>query len=294
MGRILKNAPFSSEKYLVAPPAAPVAGNGKSHGYDELEFGDVDALGELPAPEPAATVQTIDSRTDSETIDWAELHHQTTELVEAAAVEGEAILREAHDRATAILESARRSAGDVTTQAQESGHQAGYAAGTEAAQAEMDTMLSTMRGLIDMARVERHKIIESAESEIVRLSMGIAEQVIHRQVDFDRNVVVGMVKSAIDKLIDRESITVRVNPIDLARMQQHRDEILALGETKHVRLIEDRRIGPGGVVVETESGTLDGRIETQIDEAKRVLGLAEQQVVVEPAADSPLRPAVSS
>ncbi|MBV8355798.1 MAG: hypothetical protein JO101_10795 [Candidatus Eremiobacteraeota bacterium] len=292
MGRIVKNAPASNERYIVAPPAG--GGNGRAHLFDEAQLGGFEqsgAFGDFGNNSPA-TVAVISSGSSSfevaePQIDWEELRSQTEALVEAAASEGEAILREAHDRAAAILEATRGSAGDVTARAQEGGHQAGYAAGTDAAQAEMDSMLSTMRGLIEMARVERHKIIESAEPEIVRLAMGIAEQILHKQVDYDRSVVVEMVKAAIGRLVDRESITVRVNPVDLARMQQHRDEVLALGETKHVRVIEDRRVDPGGVIVETDSGTLDARIKTQVEEARRALNIVDERVVV-PAADTSL------
>jgi len=142
-----------------------------------------------------------------------------------------------------------------------------------------------MRGLIDMARVERHKIVEGAESEIVKLAMGIAEQVIHKAVEVDRDVVVAITKAAIGELVAREAITVRVNPIDLERMKQHRDSMLALGETKHMRVIEDKRVDPGGVVVETEAGTLDAKIGTQVEEAKRVLRI-ESEFLVEHSPDS--------
>jgi len=59
--------------------------------------------------------------------------------------------------------------------------------------------------------------------------------------------------------------------------------MLALGETKHMRVIEDQRVDPGGVVVETDAGTLDAKISTQVEEAKRVLRLDAGEFVVEPA-----------
>ena len=281
MGRVVKNAPSSDKRYVVSPPPLLASSNGKSWLEDPEGFQDVvDAPAE---PEPVFPPAPVEER-----IDWDALHREAAELIDGAAADAETLLAEARDSAKTILEAARTGAGDVHTQAHEVGHDAGHAKGVEAVEDEMEEMLGTMHGLIDMARAERHKIVEGAEPEIVKLAMGIAERIIHKSVEVDREVVIAMTKAAISQLVDRESITVRVNPIDLERMKQHRDSVLALGETKHMRVIEDQRVDPGGVIVETDSGTLDAKVATQVEEAKRVLNLSEDEIVVEPPADSPL------
>jgi flagellar assembly protein FliH len=104
-----------------------------------------------------------------------------------------------------------------------------------------------------------------------------------------------MARVAIGRLVEKESVTVRVNPGDLERMREHRDELLSNGEIKNFRVIEDQRVDRGGVVVETDGGTIDARISTQVNEARRVLHI-EDEVVVTPAAngESSLRAARAS
>ena len=280
MGRVVKNPRHSDEKYVVTPPnAGGVADNGKPE--DEVLFADtvethVDS--ELHAPVAI----------EAEPIDWPALHQQAGDLLQTATADAEAILAEAHQRLRTIVESAQSGAAGITETARTEGWTGGHAEGIDAAEKEMEEMLATMRGLIDMARVERHKIVEGAESEIVKLAMGIAERILHKAVEVDREAVVAITKAAISDLVNRESITVRVNPIDLERMKQHRDSMLTLGETKHMRVIEDQRVDPGGVVVETEAGTHDAKISTQIEEAKRVLKLDSGEFLVESSPDSPL------
>jgi flagellar assembly protein FliH len=126
--------------------------------------------------------------------------------------------------------------------------------------------------------------MESAEPELVRLAVGIAERVLHQQIALDRGVVVEMAKVAIARLVEKESVTVRVNPGDLERMREHRDELLDSGEIKNFRVVEDQRVDRGGVVVETDGGTIDARISTQLNEAKRVLHIEDEVIV--PAADA--------
>jgi flagellar assembly protein FliH len=276
MGRVVKNPLASEERYVVAPPHASGLGNGKS-AEDPLFADTVDTQLE---PEPV-----FPPPVEGEPIDWPALHQQAGDLLHSASADAEAILSEAHTQLRTIVESAQTGAAQISQQARTEGHDSGYSAGVNKAENEMEEMLTTMRGLIDMARVERHKIVEGAESEIVKLAMGIAEQVIHKAVEVDRDVVVAITKAAIGELVAREAITVRVNPIDLERMKQHRDSMLALGETKHMRVIEDQRVDPGGVIVETESGTLDAKIETQVEEAKRALRV-ESEFLVEHSPDS--------
>jgi flagellar assembly protein FliH len=278
MGRVVKNAPASDEKYIVAPPHGGL--NGKL--AEEALFGDT---ADLPLePEPV-----FPAGPDTQPLDWPALHQQASDLLDVATADAEALLTDAHERVRTIVEAAKAGALDVVERARAEGKEAGHSEGLAAAEREMEEMLATMRSLIDMARVERHKIIEGAEPEIVKLAMGIAERILHKAVETDREVVIAIVKAAIAELVDRESITVRVNPVDLERMKQHRDSMLALGETKHMRVIEDQRVDPGGVVVETEAGTLDAKIATQVEEAKRVLRLDSGEFVVEPAPESPLR-----
>ena len=146
----------------------------------------------------------------------------------------------------------------------------------------MNDMLVTMRGLLEMARAERHKLIEDAEPELVRLALGIAERVLHQQVALDRGVVVEMAKVAIARLIERDTVTVRVNPADLERMREHREELIAIGDIRNLRVVEDKRVDRGGVVVDSETGTIDARIATQLEEARKILDI-EDDLVVEPA-----------
>ena len=278
MGRVVKNAPASDEKYVVAPPHSGL--NGKPS--EDVLFADTVEMQAEPEP-------VFPTAPEAQPIDWPALHQQASELLDVAAADAESLLNDAHQRVKTIVEEARAGAIEVSERARVEGKDAGHTEGLAAAEREMEEMLATMRSLIDMARVERHKIIEGAEPEIVKLAMGIAERILHKAVEVDREVVISISKAAIAELVDRESITVRVNPIDLERMKQHRDSMLALGETKHMRVIEDQRVDPGGVVVETEAGTLDAKISTQVEEAKRVLRLDSGEFVVDPAPESPLR-----
>ncbi len=272
MGRVVKNARVGAQKYQVQVPSVEQNGavdDAYNVGPASYAAPDFDAVPSFESAEPVSVpVEQVAAKARA--------------LVDEAEVRASALLSEAHERSKQLIEDAANRAAELIEVIGKRAHDEGVVAGTDQANREMSDMMATMHNLVDMARVERHKLIESAEPELVRLAVGLAERILHQQIALDRGVVVEMAKVAIARLIDRESVTVRVNPADLERMRQHRDEFLNASDIKHLRIIEDQRVDRGGVLVETDGGTIDARIGTQLNEAKRVLHV-EDELIVQPA-----------
>jgi flagellar biosynthesis/type III secretory pathway protein FliH len=283
MGRVVKNARVNTQRYQVSVPRVehPYPEGDEESGYVPQSSAEPELM-ELPSP-------------ISPPIDLDAIAKQARELIDNAEQYAKALVQNAFERAKQLLAEAGERGEALAEAVQAEAKVAGHAEGSAAADREMSDMMATMRNLVDMARVERHKLMESAEPELVRLAVGIAERVLHQQIALDRGVVVEMAKVAIGRLVEKESVTVRVNPGDLERMREHRDELLSNGEIKNFRVVEDQRVDRGGVVVETDGGTIDARISTQVNEAKRVLHI-EDEVIVPPAdaRDSSLRAARAS
>jgi flagellar assembly protein FliH len=282
VGRVVKNARVNTQRYHVSVPQVERSPNGDDGGAYVAPGMDDAELIELPSPQ-------------SPPIDVDAIAQQARDLIDSAEAHAKALLQDAFERASQLLAEAGERGDALVETVQSDARAAGHAEGTAAADREMNDMMTTMRNLVDMARVERHKLMESAAPELVRLAVGIAERVLHQQIALDRGVVVEMAKVAIGRLVEKESITVRVNPGDLERMREHRDELLNNGDIKNFRVVEDQRVDRGGVVVETDGGTIDARIATQVNEAKRVLHI-EDEVIVQPAdaRESSLRAARAS
>ena len=282
MGRVVKNARVNSQRYHLSVPNVdrPYVEDDQAQNYYNHQP-EPEPL-ELPAPLPPS-------------VDVDAIATQARALVDTAEQHAKALLADANERAAQLLAEAESRAQQLVTSAVAEARTAGHAEGVAAADREMSDMMASMRNLVDMARIERHKLMESAEPEIVRLAIGIAERVLHQQIALDRGVVIEMAKVAIARLVEKESVTVRVNPGDLEQMREHRDELLSNGEIKNFRVIEDQRVDRGGVIVETDGGTIDARISTQVNEAKRVLHI-EDDVIVQPAdaRESSLRAARAS
>jgi len=250
------------------PPRAPVEADplfAAEHGLrpqlaPALDEGEVAEPVE-PAP-PAIDMEAVRAEADA--------------LLAKARSDADALLAEARAQSQLAVTQALARVAEIETEAHARGFEGGDKAGRASADAEMEDMLETMRGLIDVARTERAKLIENAEPEIVRLATDIAERVLHDHIAIEPETVLTMTRQALQRLIAREKVTVRVNPADVEMLRTHRDALLNGHDVESVRVVEDQRVDRGGVVIETESGTIDAKVSSQLREARRALHVEDR------------------
>jgi type III secretion protein L len=161
---------------------------------------------------------------------------EAKEMIARAAAEAEAIRREAERAAREIREKA-------------------YQDGYSAALAELN------RHLLDVC-VRRDRLLAEAEPEILRLAVRIAEKIIGRELERNQ-AITDIVKTALRQVRQSRTVTIRLNPADLPVTQADRDRLGRSDQNRFIELVADPQVGGGGCVIETESGSIDARLETQ-------------------------------
>ncbi|MDQ2865273.1 MAG: FliH/SctL family protein [Candidatus Eremiobacteraeota bacterium] len=266
MGKIVKAAHVTGEKYIVNVPRVHAAFVSSYASVSDERF-----------ESPPAPIEGIDGPPVFEPrVDFEALRRDAEAIVERAAADAESMIDRSRNAALDIVETAKREGSAIEEQSRSRGYDDGLRDGKAAADADMTEMVHTLHGLMESIRDQRATALESAEPELVRLAMTIAERVVHEQISVDPNVVVENVRSALTRLVSREVITLRVHPSDLETMRQHRDAIVAVSDVEHLRIVEDQRVDRGGVVVETDAGTIDAKIATQLHEARRAISARDE------------------
>jgi flagellar assembly protein FliH len=79
--------------------------------------------------------------------------------------------------------------------------------------------------------------------------------------------VCAVVKEALTRIRGNSALIIRVNPLDLELIE----ESAAFGVASETDWRTDESISMGGCVIESEYGTLDARIDTQLNQLKRTL-----------------------
>ncbi|MBI5747386.1 MAG: hypothetical protein HZA13_10350 [Nitrospirae bacterium] len=147
------------------------------------------------------------------------------------------------------------------------GYEAGEKAGVEAARKKLEGAINGIVLLIEGLKDLNRQIYEEGEMKIVALAICIAEKVIHSELKQNPEIIVNVVRAALKKVLDREMLTIKVNPKDFEVLNRYRPELIASTNEKRGLTIEwDDSIMPGGCMIETNHGEVDARIDKQLEE----------------------------
>ncbi len=285
MGKIFKSAKFADRAYVVEVPQPASSSADDARGepgdrfpataIDEPTFEDSVERGRGVQPDPQ--------------VDWELLRVEAEAIVDRAASDAERLIRRAEATSLEMVAQAQSRVKLIEENARSAGNEQGYNAGKAMAEEELAPVIATIRELIESIRVQRTAIFNAAEPELVRLAMAIAERIVHGELATNPNVVVENVRQALTRLVTREVVTLRLNPADVDTIRRHRDGIVSASDVEHLRIVEDQRVDRGGVVIETDSGTIDSKVSTQLREARRALvtddeiALGDEEVLSSPA-----------
>lgn len=146
----------------------------------------------------------------------------------------------------------------------------GMRRGTAAGQERFDTSVARAEDLLKSAgetmQVERAAFLESLETQVVDLAYSIAEHVLRREASVSRDLVESTARTALERLLDQEQVTLRVNPDDLKVLQEKQVTLLEdFPGLKQLEVIPDEEIAPGGCVATTQRLVVDAQLQSQLD-----------------------------
>ena len=177
------------------------------------------------------------------------------------------------------LDKAKRQATGIKAHAQKQGHDEGYAEGfkkgEDAAREEFKPFLETIEGLISDLTGFRKDMYDKGEREMVEMVVSLAKKVIHFEFSTRDDAVQGMIRLAVQSVLDRESMVIKINPTDKGYAESFRPELHHLfGEIKNITFEAHPGVERGGCVVETNFGVVDARIDKLGEQMDRILNLA--------------------
>lgn len=171
-------------------------------------------------------------------------------------------------KAEAEAEQIREGAQDVLAQAHEryqEEKERGYQEGLAQAKAEYLEKLMTLKR-------EREEMFKNAEGDMIQLVSEVIEKVLGEAIE--KGSIVAVVKHALSQLQGRQVI-VRVNPTDIQHLKVNQPQFVELvGQSRSLSFQEDETVEAGGCIVETEVGTLDAQLSTQLVGIKKAFGLS--------------------
>jgi flagellar assembly protein FliH len=206
-------------------------------------------------------------------------HRLAARQAEAAALEQQLaqMLDDAQQKALSLVARAEEGA----RQALEAARAQGYDEGIDRARQEFESWrqaeLERIAAALEAAASERARIVAQAEVDIARIAMAAARRLVARQIDWDEGVVASVVSELLQDAGSAHKLVVRVSAEDFPAVQAHMSQwqqMMPAGA--ECELMIDHRLQRGDAMVETDFGTIDGRLQVRTAELESaVLRAAE-------------------
>ena len=195
---------------------------------------------------------------------------------ETAKLNSEQIVERARLEVERMVKDAEMRVAEIEHEAYQKGYDAGREVGFKKGQAEVRRLIDRLGMIVGQAIDVREDIIAASEKQMVDMILTIARKVIKDEIVERKEIVLNNIREALKRIKDRDRVDIRVNFSDLELTTSHKDELIKMMESlRKVNIYEDARIDRGGCIIETDVGSIDARISTQLKEIEEAIRNAE-------------------
>jgi flagellar assembly protein FliH len=239
----------------------------------------------IPVGNKGNQVSTSDNSIQAE--DVAVETQMVDKIIQDAQLKAQEIILKAKQTVNAMINDAEEKMGlwweenekkleILTQEARENGFQEGIISGKkeveEKVYQEYKEKIGQVQDLLENAYKQKESIILEAEPFLLELSNAIASQIIKQELESYPDKFVELIKQHILRFKEKDFITICVHPMDFEYIQSQRSHLLAVvnGETE-IKIVPDHSVTEKGCIIRTAYGSVDARIDTQIEEIKKVI-----------------------
>ena len=187
-----------------------------------------------------------------------------------ARTQAQEIVNEAEKKAADIIDKAEQSEAATQKKAFTEGFDAGREAGYKEGKAEVSRLIERLHTMLERTMDKRQQILAETEQQIVDLVLLMTRKVVKVISENQRNVVTSNIIHALRKVKGRTDVILRVNLADVGLTTEHTKDFLAAAENiKNITVVEDLSVDAGGCIIETDFGSVDARIASQLHELEQ-------------------------
>jgi len=183
---------------------------------------------------------------------------------------------------------------EIKENAQQEGHKTGYDEGFKAAyekgensaKEEFIPLLQTINSLTRELSEFRTMMYPKVEKEMVEIITGLTKKILQHEIDTKEDSVKQMILLAINSVVDKEKMVIRIHPSDKAHAEAFSPELKNLfSEIKNITFEEHSGIEKGGCIIETNFGTIDAQVDQLENQVDKILKLTPAVPVVSPSSE---------
>lgn len=181
------------------------------------------------------------------------------------------VMRDALDKAKVQAVDVRATA---EKEAREKGYAEGFKKGELEAKEEFKPFLETTENIIQELSGFRKRMYSKVEREMIEMVISLVKKVIHFELSTRDDGIQEMIRLAVQSVLDKESMTIKINPKDKEQAESFRPELQRMfGEIKNISFESNTGVERGGCIIETNFGTVDARMDQLEERIDQILQL---------------------
>jgi flagellar assembly protein FliH len=195
---------------------------------------------------------------------------QAQVIRQQAEDEAAKIVADAEQKAAAIVAEANAKMDEQLKAGYSDGFKKGQESGFKEGNLEAQRLTDRLHTIIERVMDKRQEILAETEQQVVDLVLLMTRKIVKVISENQRNIVVSNVVQALRKVKGRGEVIIHVNLNDVAMTTQHIKDFLSAAENiKNITVVEDSTVDRGGCLVETDFGSVDAKIVSQLNEIEQ-------------------------
>ena len=197
-------------------------------------------------------------------------------IIASAQEEAERIRGEAMQAADAWWQSRREEDDqyreEVASQSFEEGYRGGAEEAIKALTLEWDGRMQEAQSIVSQAYLAKDSILAEAERFAVELSCSIAEKILDHELTNAPELAMKLFGQALSRRKEQGVIVLCVSPQQFSFVQAAKEELIAsIDSQAELQIVPDTTITEGGCIVRSAFGSIDARVDTQLEAIKHQL-----------------------
>jgi flagellar assembly protein FliH len=181
------------------------------------------------------------------------------------------------------MEKARAAIPHAHAQGFDEGVTKGFAEGLEKAAGEYDKKIEELQVQVSAAltTLEREKnvIYANADKTLLELCRLMVRKILGVEPVYQEEAIRSVLRKALSYVAEKDKLVIRISPRDFETVSGNREFWTPIAERlKDITIERDERIERGGCIVESSSGVVDARMETQAAELGSVIEKAWENI----------------
>lgn len=170
------------------------------------------------------------------------------------------------------LEEAQVQFQKESEEAYQKGVKAGFQQCQQQLQAQVNQSVKIFNQILNNISSQYEHISEEQEQNLLEFIINLSRKVIDTELEINPEIILNVLKNALNLLNEREELKILVNPKDWLTVKDNINRLnLRIDLPKQIEIINTADISPGGCRLEFKSGSIDADIDTQFAEIKRKL-----------------------